>query len=199
MGLKFDYIEGETPLDEDEIKGLLISSISNKKELDEFEQKNIEDAVSFFMNKRSLELDYFLSIDFVKYLHKKMLCDVWSWAGEFRETEKNIGVDPKNISVEIKKLLDDCLYWIENNIFSKEEIAIRLKHRLVKIHPFNNGNGRHSRLLADLMMEKVFKLNSFSWGSQNLYLDNDNRKLYLAALKQADNNYYDNLIAFAKS
>ncbi len=198
MGLT-DYIEGETPLEEDEIKGLLISNISNKKELDEFEQKNIEEAVSFFMNKRNLKLDYFLSIKFIKYLHKRMFCNTWYWAGKFRNTEKNIGVDPKNITVEIKKLLDDCLYWINNNTFSKEEIAIRLKHRLVKIHPFNNGNGRHSRLLADLMMEKIFKQEPFSWGNENLYLDSNNRKLYLTALKKADNGYYDDLIAFALS
>lgn len=200
MGLEdLKYLEGETPLDEDEIVGLLISDITNQKELNEYEQKNIEEAVLFFKNRRSLDLEKFLSEKFIKDLHKKMFQHVWSWAGKFRLSEKSIGIDPKNISVEVKKLLDDCHYWVVNDIFPKDEIAIRLKHRLVKIHLFSNGNGRHSRLLADIMMEKVFKLNSFSWGGQSLYLENDGRKMYLEALKAADLGDYEKLLLFAKS
>lgn len=199
MGLVLNYLEGETPLEEDEIRGLLIPGISNKKKLDEFEQKNIEEAVLFFRKKRNISLEEFLSENFIKKLHIKMFYGVWSWAGKFRKTEKSIGADPNIISIEVKKLLDDCFYWIANTVFSKEEIAIRLKHRLVKIHLFNNGNGRHSRLLADLMMEKVFKLPSFSWGHDDLYVDSSARKLYLKALRRADLDYYDELLVFARS
>lgn len=200
MGLNFNYIKGETPLDGDELEGLLILSISNKRELDEFEQKNIEEAVLFFKNKRGLiSLDDFLSEKFIKDLHSRMFKNVWSWAGKFRKTEKNIGVDPKNISVEIKKLLDDIKYWLDNEVFSVEETAIRLKHKMVLIHPFANGNGRYSRLLADLFLEKVFELDPFSWGVDDLYKDCSARDVYIESLKRADLGLYDKLLAFAKS
>lgn len=198
MGLIFNYLEGETPLDADDLDGLLIKTISNKRELDEFEQQNIESAIFYFARKK-INLNNFLSEDFIKSLHVKMFGDVWSWAGKFRKSNKNIGVDWQVISVELKKLLDDCFYWIENKVFIDEEIAIRLKHRIVAIHPFNNGNGRHSRLLADLIMEKIFQKKPFSWGSDNLYKENKARDIYLKALRKADNSYYEDLISFARS
>lgn len=198
MGLVFNYLEGETPLDADALGGLRIGTISNKRELDEFEQQNIESAILYFSRKK-IDLNNFLSEDFVKLLHLKMFSDVWSWAGKFRKSNTNIGVDWTIISIELKKLLDDCLYWVKNKVFIDEEIAIRLKHRIVAIHPFINGNGRHSRLLADLMMEKIFRKKHFSWGSDNLYKENKARNVYLKALREADNGDYENLIAFAKS
>lgn len=114
MGLTLTHIKGENPLDEDDLNGLLIKSISNKRELDEFEQQNIESAILYFKNKRNMSLDYFLSEKFFKSLHKKMFSNVWDWAGKLRKSDKSIGVDWSIISVEIKKLLDDCSYWIEN-------------------------------------------------------------------------------------
>ncbi|MCK9438552.1 mobile mystery protein B [Patescibacteria group bacterium] len=198
MGLVFNYLEGETPLDTGALSGLRIGTISNKRELDEFEQQNIESAILYFSRKK-INLNNFLSEDFVKLLHLKMFGDVWSWAGKLRKSNTNIGVDWAVISVELKKLLDDCLYWIKNNVFVDEEIAIRLKHRIVAIHPFSNGNGRHSRLLADLIMEKIFKKKHFSWGSDNLYKENKARNVYLKALREADNSYYEDLISFARS
>lgn len=198
MGLVFNYLEGETPLDADALSGLRIGAISNKRELDEFEQQNIESAILYFSRKK-IDLNNFLSEDFVKLLHLKMFGDVWSWAGKFRKSNTNIGVDWTIISIELKKLLDDCLYWVKNKVFIDEEIAIRLKHRIVAIHPFSNGNGRHSRLLADLMMEKIFRKKHFSWGSDNLYKENKARSVYLKGLKQADNGSYEDLIVFAKS
>lgn len=184
MGLIFNYLEGETPLDNDDLDGLLIKTINNKRDLDEFEQKNIESAI-FYFSRKKIVLNGFLSEDFIKLLHKKMFSSVWSWSGKFRTSNKNIGVDWPIISVELKKLLDDCFYWIENKIFAEEEIAIRLKHRIVAIHPFNNGNGRHSRLLADLMMKKIFNKKYFSWGSDDLYKENKARNIYLKALKKS--------------
>ncbi len=97
-----------------------------------------------------------------------MFSDIWEWAGEFRNSNKNIGVDKFTIGIELKKLLDDCKYWIGNKIFSEDEIAVRLSHRMVLIHPFTNGNGRHSRLIADVLITKVFGKTYFTWGSKNL-------------------------------
>jgi Fic-DOC domain mobile mystery protein B len=128
-----------------------------------------------------------------------MYGDVWSWAGEFRKTNKNIGVDRLQIPTELKYLLDDAKYWHENNTFSSDEIAIRFKHRIVKIHCFPNGNGRHSRLLADVIVEKIYKLPVFSWGSTNLSADGAVRAAYLKAVKAADLGEYAFLLAFARS
>jgi Fic-DOC domain mobile mystery protein B len=143
MGLDLAYQEGQTPLDDDEKEGLRIETIATREELDEFEQMNIEQAVEWTM-KRSLKYNAILTEDFVQKLHKRMYGDVWAWAGEFRKTNKNIGVDKWQIGTDLHNLLDDAKYWIENGTFSPDELAIRFKHRIVSIHCFPNGNGRHS-------------------------------------------------------
>lgn len=132
-------------------------------------------------------------------LHKRMYGEVWEWAGRFRNTNKNIGVDKYQIGIELRTLLDDCRYWIENKTFPEDEIAVRFKHRIVSIHCFPNGNGRHSRLIADVIIEKVFGKPVFTWGSQNLIRKSAFRSSYLAALRDADNGSIKPLIAFARS
>jgi Fic-DOC domain mobile mystery protein B len=153
MGLDLDYTNGQTPLDEDEKDGLLIPTITTRGELDEFEQLGVEKANEWLLNKR-FNTAQILSEEFIKEMHKRMFGDIWKWAGDFRKTNKNIGVDKFMIGMELKKLLDDCNYWIEKKVFSEDEIAVRLSHRIVLIHPFANGNGRHSRLMADILISK---------------------------------------------
>jgi Fic-DOC domain mobile mystery protein B len=198
MGLKINYIQGQTELDEDEKDGLLIKSITIREELNEFEQQNIEKAIQWTFG-RKLKKEQLLSEKFIKELHKKMYGDVWKWAGEFRKSEKNIGVKSYLITTELRILLDDCLFWIDNNVYQQEEIAVRFKHRLVSIHCFANGNGRHSRLIADLIMEKLFVGSFFSWGGNNLVNQTDSRLNYIMAIKLADANKIESLIEFAKS
>lgn len=198
MGLKINYIQGQTELNEEEKEGLLIQSITTREELNEFEQQNIEKAVQWTYI-RKLKKEQLLSEKFIKDLHKKMYGDIWKWAGEFRKSEKNIGVKSYLIATELKILLDDCLFWIDNKVYQKEEIAVRFKHRLVSIHCFANGNGRHSRLIADLIMEKLFGGSFFSWGGNNLVDQTDSRLNYIKAIKLADANKMEPLIAFAKS
>lgn len=197
MGLELEYIESQTALDEDEKEGLLIKSISTRAELDEFEQQNIERAISWTM-KRRFKIKEILSEQFVRKLHEKMFDQTWRWAGEFRKSNKNIGVDKFQIGIELKYLLDDCLFWINNNSFTKDEIAIRFKHRMVHIHPFPNGNGRHSRLIADVLIEHGFGEPVFSWGSGNLAPKSNIRSEYLNALFEADKDNYSPLITFAR-
>jgi Fic-DOC domain mobile mystery protein B len=197
MGLDLKYIEGQTPLDEDEKDGLLIKTISTKGELDEFEQLNIQQAIEWSI-KTKIELKQLLSEDFLLLIHKKMFGEVWDWAGKKRKTNKNIGVDKNQISIETKKLIDDCNFWIENNSFNQDEIAIRFSQRLVKIHLFPNGNGRHSRLVADIMISKVFNKPVFTWGRSDLSKNNTIRKEYLQAIYKADNDDYRPLIDFAR-
>jgi Fic-DOC domain mobile mystery protein B len=197
MGLDFRYIAGQTPLDEDEKEGLLISDIATRGELDEFEQQNIENAIQWTMS-RSFKAESVFKEDFICLLHKKMYGDVWSWAGEYRKTNKNIGTQLWQISTELKYLLDDAKFWHENNTYSPDEMAIRFKHRLVEIHCFPNGNGRHSRLMADIIIEKLYKQPVFSWGTSNLTADGAARAAYLKAVKAADLGEYAFLLAFAR-
>jgi Fic-DOC domain mobile mystery protein B len=198
MELDVDYIDGQTPLDEEEKDGLLIPTIATHGELNEFEQQNIEQAVQWTIG-RSFKPEQVFTEDFVRTVHKRMYADVWAWAGEFRKTNKNIGVDKWQIPSDLKYLLDDARYWHENNTYPPDEIAIRFKHRLVSIHCFPNGNGRHSRLMADIIIEKIYKQPVFSWGAINLSSEGDPRKAYLKAVKAADKGDYSLLLAFARS
>lgn len=161
MGLNIGYIPGQTLLDEDETEGLKIESISTHYELHEFEQQNIEQAIVWYLS-RNFKIENVLTEKFIRDVHKRMYGDVWKWAGEFRRTNKNIGVDKWEIAPALKSLLDDTRFWIDNETFLPDEIAVRFKHRLVSIHCFPNGNGRHSRLMADLLIHKICKAPLFS-------------------------------------
>jgi len=200
VGLSLEFKYGQTAIDEEEKEGLKIVSVQTNAELDEFEQKNIEQAIFWTMG-RKIKPDKLLSEQFVKNLHKRMFGEVWTWAGKFRNTEKNIGIESWKIPTELKILLDDVLFWIENDSFEEDEIAMRFKHRLVSIHCFPNGNGRHSRLMADLITEKIFQNTVFTWGrkASSTSVAFDSRKEYLKALKKADLGSYSELIAFARS
>jgi len=197
MGLDLDYNDGQTPLDEDEKDGLLIPTITSRGDLDEFEQLGVEKANEWLLS-RSFIIDKILTAEFVRTLHKRMFSEIWKWAGEFRKTEKNIGVDPVQIPIQLKILLDDCKFWIENKVFDEDEIAVRLSHRMVSIHPFANGNGRHSRLIADVLISKGFGKPYFTWGSVNLTKQGEARSNYLAALKSADQGSYIKLLEFSR-
>lgn len=198
MGLNLKYTEGQTPLNEEEKEGIKIKSITTQAELDEFEQLNIEKAVEWTVHT-NLKTEKIITEKFIKDLHKKMYGDVWKWAGKFRTSEKNIGIKWTQIREELKTLLDDTKYWIENKTFLPEEISIRFKHRIVTIHCFPNGNGRHSRLMADIIIESIFRKEIFTWQSSNMVKANQTRKNYIKALKEADNGNIKPLIEFAKS
>lgn len=198
MGLELDYIEGQSPLEEEEKEGLLIKTVSTQRELDELEQLNIEKAVAWTISKKFRPATIFTE-QFIKKVHKQMFGDVWKWAGSFRKSEKNIGVEWIKIAVELKYLLDDIKYWIAKETYPPDEIAIRFKHRLVKIHCFPNGNGRHSRLMADIIIESVFNKDVFPWHSSNMVKPDETRKQYIAAIRAGDNGNIRPLIEFARN
>jgi Fic-DOC domain mobile mystery protein B len=198
MGLTIEYVEGQTPLDDNEKEGLRIPSITTREELDEFEQLNIEKAIQWTFGKK-ISVEQLFSEKFIKELHKRMYGEVWKWAGTFRTSEKNIGIKSYLIAIDLKLLLDDAIFWKKNNTYNSEELAVRFKHRLVSIHCFANGNGRHSRLMADLIMEKLYNSKFFSWGSANLVKATETRRNYIQAVRKADNNDIRPLILFAKS
>lgn len=193
----FDYPEGATPLDPDEMEGLKLKHITTRSELDRWEQDNIADAMAW-LDRRKKTTDI-LTEDFIRNLHVKMLSKVWKWAGSFRRSDKNIGVDWYMIPIELKHLLGDVRYWIENNTYKPDEIAARFHHRLVYIHLFPNGNGRHARLMADVLLTDILNQEPFSWGDANLNKDGDVRRQYIDALRAADNQEYIHLIKFVRS
>ena len=198
MGLESEYIDGQTPLDEEEKGGLLIPAIATRGVLDEFEQQNIEQAIQWILG-RAFKSEVVFTENFIRTVHKRMYFEVWAWAGELRKTNKNIGIDKWLIPIELKYLLDDARYWHEYNTYTPDEIALRSKHRLVSIHCFSNGNGRHSRLMADIIIEKIYKQPLFSWGAAKLSNEGDTRTAYLNAVKVADKGDYSLLLAFARS
>jgi len=198
MGLNIENIEDQTPLNEEEKEGLIIKNLTTRGELNQHEQLNIEKAIIWLVH-RNFSKDRILSEDFIKALHRRMFGDVWEWAGTFRKTDKNLGVEWAFIGIELRKLLDDTTYWIDCNIFGHDEIAIRFKYKLVKIHCFHNGNGRHSRLMADIVIEKILGGEVFSWKKFNVMKPDKIRKEYIQALHQADQGLIDPLIHFARS
>lgn len=198
MGLELKYEDGQTPLSEEEKEGLLIRSITTHGELDEHEQLNIEEAIKWIINSK-FKKDKILTEKFIKTLHKKMLGNVWSWAGEFRKSEKNIGVKWVNIGIELRTLLNDTNYWIENGTYAPDEIAIRFKHRLVNIHCFPNGNGRHSRIMADILIEFIFAKQIFSWNQSNMVKADETRKEYIRSIREGDKGDISHLIKFARN
>lgn len=183
-----------TPLTPDERRQLIPTYITTRAQLNEAEQIGITEADSWaFARKRDV-----LSEKFLLGLHKRMFGKVWRWAGAFRTTARNIGVDAYQIGIELRGLLDDVRYWIENQTYTPDEIAVRFHHRLVWIHPFPNGNGRHARMAADLLAVSL-GCPRFSWGSASLVKPDETRARYVAALKAADDHDITPLLAFARS
>lgn len=186
--------DGATPLDPDELEGLKYKHVKTRSELDELEQVNIQQGLLWLVRARPKDV---LSEDFIRKLHKQLLGDVWSWAGTFRQTEKNIGIDPIQIAVELRKLLDDARYWAENSSYKPLEAAARFHHRLVQIHCFPNGNGRHARIMTDIYLQECFARPPIDWAAgQDLLKDNARRDSYIAALRAADAANFDPLLEF---
>ena len=197
--MKFSYPEGSTPLDPNETKGLIPSDIATQDQLNQAEQGNIIEARAWATGRKNPDL---LSDLFFKKLHYRMFCLVWRWAGQYRKTEKNLGGPWALIPKEIGKLISDTQYWMGHQTYSWDELGARFHHRLVLIHPFPNGNGRHSRLMTDLLL-----INSgqkpFSWGQKsrdaNFQSDLETRKRYIDSLRQADQRSFEDLIHFVRS
>ena len=187
-----DYSEGTTPLDPDELGGLKFKHIETREQLDQMEQVNIQQGLIWLDKQKNADI---LTIQFCLELHKRLFGEVWDWAGTFRLKEKNIGIDPIYISVNLKNLLDDVLAWVEFNTYTPKESALRFHHRLVQIDVFSNGNGRHSRIMADALLKFIYKSSQMNWNSQSLLHANNQRKKYIASLRKADAHDFTQLLS----
>jgi Fic-DOC domain mobile mystery protein B len=190
-----DEPEGASPIDPDEMDGLKFKHITTRDELNELEQANVESGLLWLGRRRKTDI---LTEKFTLDLHRRLFGDVWAWAGQFRKTGKNIGVDPREIAVELRILLDDARHWAEHGTYSPLEAGARFHHRLVRIHPFPNGNGRHARIASDTYIADRFGYAPIDWAAgHDLQHDNQRRTTYIAALKAADRGDYGPLLAFA--
>lgn len=195
-----DLPYGATPIDPDEAEGLLHTHVSTPSELDELEEANIQSGLEWALDRAVLgrrTVDV-LTEEFIYALHKRMFGSVWSWAGQVRKTDKNIGVDKFLVRSEVRKLVEDARYWREHEVFNPDELAVRFHHRLVWVHPFPNGNGRHARLMADLLVQQAGRP-AFSWGGASLVRTSELRRTYINGLRSADGGDMDPLVAFARS
>lgn len=189
-----DLPTGATPIDPDEAEGLIPEHVTTRGELDELEEANIQEGLEWAL-RRSREV---LSEEFVYELHRRMFDSVWAWAGKVRLTDKNIGVDKHTVRMEVRKLIEDARCWREKLVYEPDELAVRFHHRLVSIHPFPNGNGRHARLMADLLVRQL-GADAFSWGGASLTNTSDLRTAYIGALRKADEGNVGPLLEFARS
>lgn len=190
MGLKLEPKEGDTLLSFEELEKIIPKHITNRFQLDEVEQDNIEDAIQWIFNLRNIKPEKLFSREFQNSLHKKMFGKVWKWAGQTRTRETNIGIFPFKIETQRKILNDDAIFWIKNDTWEPLELALRFHHRLVQIHCYPNGNGRHSRIMANIILMKIYKLPEIEWLGGNLVNESGTRKNYIDAMKLADRGNY---------
>ena len=194
-----DYPPGATPLDPNEAEGLIPDYITTQGELNTLERENITEATNWAEGRQHSDI---LTATFTLDVHRRMLNRVWKWAGKPRRSNKNIGVLKENISTELANLLADTKYWIENDTYGWDEIGARFHHRLVSIHVFVNGNGRHARIMTNILLSSNRQA-PFSWGMRThtgaLEVGGALRDEYIAALKRADQGDYDALMRFVRS
>jgi Fic-DOC domain mobile mystery protein B len=194
--MTFAYPEGATPLDATESEGLRLPHISDRVQLNRWEQENILAAEVKYFSRKQRDM---LSEAFLLKLHRDMFGEVWKWAGKYRTSEKNLGVPHWEIAVKIRGLCEDAKAWINLGSDAPDEIGVRFHHRLVSIHPFANGNGRHARMAADLLLVHVMGKPRFTWGRTDLIGPGAARRAYLEALRAADRWDLGPLLRFVRS
>jgi Fic-DOC domain mobile mystery protein B len=193
--LKFEYPVGSTPIDPDEAEGLIPTHLSIQAELNAWEQANILKAQDWVFSRKRQDT---LTEAFVRRLHKEMFDETWMWAGQYRRSDKTLGVAWYRIPENVLETLQTSAFWLENKTFPLDRIAAELHHKLAKVHPFPNGNGRHTRLMADLLLKNLDQP-LFTWGGGDLSTGSKSREAYIAALREADRGNIEPLIAFARS
>jgi Fic-DOC domain mobile mystery protein B len=189
--------KGNTPLSVDE-QADLIPNLATKEELNEWERQNILEAYAWALAPSNLRRRDPLVESYIRDLHLRMFDETWKWAGVYRTTEKTIGVPHVEIRESLATLLGDARYWLEHGTYAPDELAVRFHHRLVFIHPFANGNGRHARLMADVLAQRQLRP-VFTWGGADLVRADDFRRRYIEALRSADAQDIEPLLAFARS
>ena len=194
--MKIEYPEGATPRDSIEAEGLRLPHVTSRDQLNKWEQENILEAEALYFSRKQRDI---LSEAFLLRLHQRMFGNVWKWAGKYRTSDKNMGIPFWEVAVKVRGLCEDAKLWIAAATDPPDSIAARFHHRLVSIHPFANGNGRHARMAADLLLTNVLGNPRFTWGGGELLNVGAARSLYLEALRAADGRDYSRLIEFVRT
>lgn len=196
MSLLIENPDGATPLTADDIQGLKHPHVQTRGQLNGLEAANILQGQIWLGNIKTITVDDIFSRDFVNELHKKLFGDVWQWAGAFRLREVNIGIEPSHIPTRLHDFLEDAKCWVEYKHYSELELCARIQHGLVFIHPFVNGNGRHSRIMTDVV--RVFLLDKppLKWANANIDDQGIERKAYLETLYAADRGDFSKMITY---
>ena len=187
--------DGHTELSEEDRQGLIPTYIATRGDLFDAEQRNISIAV---LRLRPPAPSRLLDDKYLRDLHRAMFRDVWTWAGSYRTTQTNIGADPREIATAVRLLVGDARAWEEYGTYPPAELAVRFHHRLVAVHPFPNGNGRHGRIAANYLIEGLGGT-PFSWGASLDVETDELRRAYQEALRQADAGEISDLVAFARA
>jgi len=199
MALGSAHAPGATPLDPNELADLIPDHLTTQRELNEWEQSNIIQGQEWAIKSRRSTFSDLLDDHFLKLLHKRMFDKTWKWAGEYRKSDKNIGIDWMQIPVQVRNASEDAKVWVDKKVYEPRELAVRFHHQIVKIHPFPNGNGRHARLVADLLLMKYYKVERLGWSRHDLTAHSESRARYISALRDADKGDFDELIQFAEA
>lgn len=189
------YPPAVAPLDHDELQGLKHPHVNSRGTLDYLEAENIRKAIKWAFDQKHKNL---ITSEFIRKLHRRMFGDVWKWAGQYRKTEKNIGIIAWNISTAVYELCHDVQAQVSHKSYPPDELAARFHFKLVYIHPFPNGNGRLGRVMTDLLLASLGEPH-FTWGNKDLTQQNDTREKYIRALRAADEHNYKPLFDFVRS
>jgi Fic-DOC domain mobile mystery protein B len=195
MALNMVYTPGQTPLDTDEAAQLIPKHITTQGDLNEWEQANILRALPWTRSPKSPPV---LTEEFARELHRRMFDKTWRWAGKFRQSDKNIGCDWRQVPMRVNQLLGNMQYWLDENVYPVDEAAVRFHHAFVLIHAFPNGNGRHARLMTDCLLKRS-GAEPFTWGHANLLAGGEARNRYLGGLRAADAGDFAGLMQFVRS
>lgn len=191
--------EGATPLSPDDMLGLKHKHVDTREQLNELEAANILQGQIWASTLKKPTLDSIFDRAFVTNLHKALFGDVWEWAGIFRQRQLNIGIDPKNIPVDLHNFLEDAKCWVEFKHYDNLELSARIQHRLVQIHPFVNGNGRHSRIFTDIVRVYLLGEKPMKWAYAKLEDLTEERSSYITGLRKADEGDFSVFIKYLQS
>lgn len=194
-----DEPEGSTPLDPDDMEGLKYAHVTTREQLNELEQANILAGQMWASHRTDLTVDSIFSTDFVLDLHQNLFGDVWKWAGSTRTRELSIGCDPLQVRVNLGNFLEDAKLWIQYGHYSNLELCARIQHKLVEIHPFPNGNGRHSRIFTDVVRIFLLEEPPLKWAKGDLANVSDERRAYISCLKEADKGNFAPFVEYLES
>jgi Fic-DOC domain mobile mystery protein B len=203
MALIGAHAPGATPLRPEDVERLRpeLRWVKTLEQLNPLEAANIAECEKWAQTSRLFTLPEFLATTRMERVHREMFDEVWLWAGEIRthELENAFASPAHRVRTDLEVLWGDARYWLEQQSFAPDELAVRLHHRLVKVHPFANGNGRHARLVVDFLLERHFGLERLRWGGMSLGEEGFGRATYISALQRADQNDYQPLLEFCRA